>query len=308
MVVVNTDNSLLDTKQLRLFEALYRSGSVTKTAEILDLSQPTVSLSLAKLRKDCDDPLFVRTNNGMLPTPKAEYMINNVQKILSLLEQVSLFNLEFDPRMATREFRIAMTDASHITLLPTIQKKLQEVAPNISIKVIRFDMNLEANLQNGEADLAIGLLPDLDTGFYQQTLFPQDWVCLVKQAHPRINHTLTIDQYMLEKHIGIVSGTGAPLLEEALKKSSIERDVALKIPGFLGLGGLLTETDLVATLPRHIATTLSKHYQLKLIECPFWVEQFTVKQYWHQRYHHDSASRWLRMTCAELFQENNSGI
>jgi DNA-binding transcriptional LysR family regulator len=91
------------------------------------------------------------------------------------------------------------------------------------------------------------------------------------------------------------------LLEAAVKERGMSRQVVLKLPGFLGLSAILASTDLVATLPQHIGETLARTAGLKVWPCPIKIPSFTVKQYWHARYHHDPASRWLRGVCAELF-------
>ena len=154
-------------------------------------------------------------------------------------------------------------------------------------------------LQSGEADLALGLIPTLDSGFYQQALFDQGWVCLCNAGHPRIGAQFELKHYLAEAHVGIVSGTGAQLLEAALQKLGQQRQVQFALPGFLGLLGILSTSDLVATLPRHIGETPALAAGLRVLPCPVAIEDFTVKQHWHTRYHQERASRWLRGGGAE---------
>jgi len=162
-------------------------------------------------------------------------------------------------------------------------------------------------LQAGEADLAIGFLPWLDTGFYQQTLFAQNWICLANAQHPRVldgsSSGWNLKRYQAEAHIGISSGTGYQLLDDAVASQNISRQIKLELPGFLGLAAILSTSDLIATLPRHIGETLARAAGLRMLPCPFEIPGFTVKQYWHARYHHDSGNRWLRGICAELFMK-----
>ena len=149
--------------------------------------------------------------------------------------------------------------------------------------------------------LALGLIPSLEIGFYQQTLFRQDYICLTGPHHPRIDAALSLAHDQTEGHIGIISGTGQQLLEEAVKRFGIERRVILLLPGFLGLTGVLAACDLIVTLPRRIGETLAVLGGLKAHACPFPIPRFSVKQHWHARYHHDMANRWLRGSCAGLF-------
>jgi DNA-binding transcriptional LysR family regulator len=302
---MNKAIDLLDIKHLSLLEQLYSTQSVTRAAEALGQSQPTVSIWLAKLRSQLGDPLFVRTADGMLPTPRTQALMPTVREVLAGLRRLSETSAAFDPATAERRFAICMTDASHITLLPHLLAHVRALAPGVSLAASRIDSHLAAALQSGEADLGLGYLPGLDTGFYQQALFAQDWVCLANAQHPRIPSSAPehwhLAAYQRESHIGISAGTGYHLMDEAVKAQHIERRIRLELPGFLGLAAILSTNDLVATLPRQIGETLARAAGLQVLPCPFEIPGFTVKQYWHARYHHDAASRWLRGVCAQLF-------
>ena len=100
----------------------------------------------------------------------------------------------------------------------------------------------------------------------------------------------------------VSAGTGQKLLEAALARNAIERQIVLELPGFLGLGAVVGNTDLIATLPRHIGETLARPHGLKVHTCPLPIETFLVKQHWHARYHQDPGNRWLRSTISTLFQ------
>ncbi len=296
-----TDAELLDLKLLRLFDLLYNNGSVTRTAEMLGQSQPTVSIWLGQLRRMLNDPLFVRTPAGMQPTPRADALVGIVREALDSLRRLSETQPDFDPSVAKRRFRICMTDASHITLLPQLLAHVRTQAPGVAIVAARIDADTPRALQAVDVDLALGVIPDLEAGFYQQTLFDQDWVCLANARHPRIGKTLSLKTYKAEAHIGIIYGTGHRLLDAALQAHGIERRVLLELPGFLGLPAIVSTTDLIASLPRQIGETLARLGDLRVDPCPVPIPTFAVKQHWHARYHHDAANRWLRGVCAELY-------
>lgn len=296
------DAALLDVKLLRLFDLLYATRSVTRSAERLGQSQPTVSIWLARLRRELRDPLFVRTPEGMQPTPRADALIGTVRAALDALRRLSAWEPEFDPTTARRRFCICMTDASHVTLLPRLLGHLRARAPGARLEATGIDGQTGRLLQSGEADLALGYVPGLEAGFYQQTLYAQDWVCLANPCHPRAVEGLTLRRYGEEGHVAIASGTGHKLLEAALLRERVERRVVLELPGFLGLGAVVLASDLIATLPRHTGETLAAANALRVYPCPVPISSFTVKQHWHARYHHDAGSRWLRGVCADLFQ------
>lgn len=311
-ISMNNELELLDIKLLRLLDRLYDTRSVTRSAEALQQSQPTVSIWLARLRKQLNDPLFVRTADGMLPTPRTDALMGTVREVLRGLQRLNEAASEFNPSTAQRRFCVCMTDASHITLLPRLLSHVRAVAPGVALQAGLINSGLAQALLTGEADIALGYLPWLDTGFYQQTLYSQDWICLVNARHPRLGNELgqdisdkwNQDTYQSEAHIGISSGTGYQLLDGALASLHISRQILLELPGFLGLSAILSTTDLIATLPRHIGETLARTAGLRVLPCPFAIPGFTVKQYWHERYHHDSANRWMRGVCANLFMKS----
>lgn len=293
--------TLPETKLLRLFDVLYTQGSVTGAARTLGLSQPTVSIWLARLREQLGDPLFVRTSEGMSPTPRARDLIDTVRATLEALRAIGGAAPTFDPMRSERRFCIAMTDASHVNLLPRLLGHLRQAAGACSLRASPIDGTLVERLQSGTADLALGLIPELGAGVYQQTLFTQDWVCLARADHPRIGRTLDLPAYRREGHIEIAAGTGHHLLEHALRRAGIERRVVLELPGFLGLSAVLEASDLLVTVPRQTGETLAGRRTLRLHACPFPIAPFSVKQHWHARFHHDPGNRWLRQACMTLF-------
>lgn len=292
---------LPDLKLLQLFDLLYDARSVTRVAEQLGQSQPTISIWLGHLREYLHDPLFIRTPGGMAPTPQADALIGPCREILESLRRFAAWEIAFDPATAQRRFRICMTDASHITLLPRLLAHVRAQAPGVRLEAARIDGNTERALESGEADLAIGYVPWLGGGIYQQKLYDQDWVCLANRHHPRIRARLGMKQYRSEGHVAITAGTGAQLLDQALTRARIERRIVLELPGFLGLGAIVQSTDLITTLPRQIGETLARASDLTVHACPIAVEQFAVRQHWHSRYHHEAGNRWLRGVVVQLF-------
>ncbi|MDM3882606.1 LysR family transcriptional regulator [Pseudomonas alloputida] len=299
---MTTLEALPEPKLLQLFDVLYQCRSVTRAAEQLGQSQPTISIWLARLREQLNDPLFVRTPGGMAPTPRADQLIGPCREVLESLRRLTAWEPQFIAATAQRRFRLCVSDASHITLLPSILNHLRSHAPGIRLEAARIDGNTESALESGEADLAIGFVPWLGGGMYQQVLFEQDWVCLSNPQHPRLGDGMSLERYRAEGHVQISFGTGQKLLEAGLARAGIERRIMLELPAFLGLGKIIRTTDLLGTLPRHIGQTLADMHGLQVHDCPFEVEGFTVKQHWHARYHQDNGNRWLREVVRGLFQ------
>lgn len=180
----------MNTPELRLlqvFDAIHKTRSVSRAAELLELGQPAVSIALGKLREHFSDPLFVRTSSGMEPTPLADELVQPIRHALDAFDAALGHRSSFDPATSERSFRICMTDITHLVLLPRLWGQLRATAPGIRIQISPLDDDTGRKLEAGEADLAVGFIPALEAGFYQQALFRQQYVCLASADHPRIH-------------------------------------------------------------------------------------------------------------------------
>ncbi|MBK9022180.1 MAG: LysR family transcriptional regulator [Sulfuritalea sp.] len=294
----------IDFRLLMVFDAIYKTRSVTAAADALDLGQPAVSVALAKLRHHFGNPLFVRTSNGMEPTPFSEGLVQPVREVLAAVEKVLGHRGEFDPATSDRNFRICMTDISQLVLLPRLWETLRETAPGIRIEIVPMSDDTARLLESGEADLAVGFLPQLEAGFHQQPLFVQSFVCMVARDHPRIGDSLDLARFEAEDHAVISSSGAAPtLLEREIARQGIKRRIALKIPSFLGAAFVIEHTDLLLTVPQRLGEVLQGRGAFRFLPVPFPLPEYEVKQHWHERYHHDEGNRWLRRLVSHLLSD-----
>ncbi|MEJ8850398.1 LysR family transcriptional regulator [Variovorax rhizosphaerae] len=294
----------MDLKLLAVFDEVYKTRSVSRAGENLGLAQSSISISLARLRRHFGDPLFVRTSDGMQPTPHATSLVAPVRQAIELLRGITRQQAVFDPVKAQRMFRICMTDITHLVLLPALINRLRVIAPGINVEITHISGQTPRMLESGEADLAVGFMPQLEAGFYQQKLFEQDFSCVVRRDHPRVRSRLTAAMFKRENHVLVTAaGTGQNLVEEALERLGVQRNIALRLPNYLGMGGLLASTDLMVTVPRRVAETLVRIADVKQLLPPFELPVFSIKQHWHERYQQDPANRWLRGVISDLFLE-----
>lgn len=303
------DNGIyFDIKQLQLLDILYATRSVSKTAERMGQSQPMTSVLLRQIREKVGDPLFIRTSKEMVPTPRAESVVRKAREALDSIRQICDDVPRFNPGVSYRTFRICVPDSSHITFIPKLLNYVSSVAPTVKFETLPVNHETPMLLENGEVDLARGgFVPGMDTGFHQQTLYKQDFICLAKKGHPRITETLTLEDYQRESHIavsyGVADGVNA-LITKALQSQYIERRVQLTLSGFLGIGATIATTELIATLPRTIGETLAANHGLQVLKCPVQFPTYMVMQYWHSRYHREPGNQWLRKLCSEITDAN----
>ncbi|MBL0421114.1 LysR family transcriptional regulator [Ramlibacter sp. AW1] len=292
----------IDLHTLRVFDEIYKSGSLSKTAERLGLTQPAISIALAKLRRQFDDALFVRIGHTMRPTPQAEGMLPNVQAAIAALEGTLSYRLSFDAATTDTTFRIAMTDIGQIVLLPRLLNELAVAAPHASVEMSNITDRAPQLLESGELDLVVGFAPQFPAGFYQQALFRERFACLARSDHPRIRDAPTLDAFKAEGHVVVVtSGTGHLILERTLQSLNVHRPVKVRIPNFLGLATIVGTTDYICTLPRRAALIMARDKGIAAWDVPFELPDYVVKQHWHERQMRDPANRWLREMMSRLF-------
>ncbi|KQV94734.1 LysR family transcriptional regulator [Rhizobacter sp. Root1221] len=295
----------LDLDWLHVFIEIYRTGNVSRAAERLGIAQANASTALNKLRLHFGDRLFVRTSQGMAPTVHAQALYLELVDTVERLSRLAGARPGFDPGTATREFRICMTDISEIVVLPALVNHLRRIAPGVVIEAERISVDSPRRLESGEIDLAVGFMPHLEAGFYQQTLFKQDFVCLAAADHPRIQGPrLTRAKFLAEGHLVVTtSGTGHAIVDKVMAQRGFERRVALKVPSFLGVARIVAQTELLVIAPRRLGLALVQQERVQLLEPPLRLPPFAVKQHWHERFHADAANAWLRRTLAELLAE-----
>lgn len=292
----------IDTRLLNIFHAIYKHQSVSKASIELGIGQPTVSIGLNKLREHFHDPLFVRIGNNMQPTDLSNNIFPEVHDVLTRLQSINDFNLAFDPKTSSHQFNISMTDISHLVLLPKLINYLREHSPYIRLNIVPIDTHTQALMAAGEIDLAIGFLPQLEAGFYQQTLFQQHYVVVANAHHPRLNvETLTSEQYTSELHIDILATGGHYVVEHELQKLGVKRNILVRLPSYLGVGLVVQETDAIATIPNYLSKVLLSRGELKILDLPYEFPEYGVKQHWHSRVHQNPGNQWLRRLCFELF-------
>jgi DNA-binding transcriptional LysR family regulator len=292
----------IDLKLLAIVSELNRTRSVSLTAENLELSQSAVSMSLAKLRRHFNDPLFVRTSSGMEPTPHATELIGLLHRAEGLLQTALGYHVVFDPKTSDRRFTVCSTDIAQVTLLPKLMRRLRELAPGVRVDLRRISEQTPRQLESGEVDLAVGFIRPMGAGFCQQRLFKERFVCVMRRNHPLAGDTLTLEDFEHATHLAITTcGTGHGVVERTLEAKGIRRNVGLTVPSFLGIASIITSLDYLAVVPEQLAEHLTASGSLRAAPLPFHVPPYYIVQHWHERYTHDPASKWFRCVVAELF-------
>lgn len=294
----------LDLNLLLVFHHLLREKRVSAVATVLGMSQPAVSSALGRLRASLGDELFLRTQRGMVPTPYALQLAEPVAVALDGLQQALNVRASFDPTHSERRFTLAMTDVGEMYFLPVLMDLLASAAPGVTLNVVAVTRaNLKDDMASGHVDLALGLLPQLQVGYFQQALFRQPYVCLMREAHPLARRAaLTLDEFAAASHVRVTAaGTGHGRVDEALERQGLQRRIRLTVPHYVALGDVLGHSDLIATVPERFAQRVTGPFALTTRPLPLAVDGSAIHQFWHARLHKDPGHQWLRGQVSQLF-------
>jgi DNA-binding transcriptional LysR family regulator len=295
--------SRIDLNLFIVFEAVYRTRNLTRAAELLFITQPAVSNALARMRKTFDDPLFVSTPAGMLPTPVSENIIGRVREALQLLDSSTHAGERFDPATSQRTFRLSMNDLTEAMLLPALEEVLQRHAPGIRIEsYFTTRREVAEALASGEVHLAIDAPLIDDPQLEQAPLGGDRYACLLRKDHPFRKKKLTLDDYLRLGHIHVSSRRqGLGLVDTELNKLGQRRNVLTRVQHYLVAPLIAMRTDLVLTAP----LKLLQRYDARILKLPFDLPGLESHGYWHRSVAGDPAHRWLREQIGELMQVQN---
>jgi molybdate transport repressor ModE-like protein len=285
-----------DLTQIRLLAELARLGSVSAASRRIGLSQSAASHALAKLRRQLGDPLFTRTHDGFKPTPYGERLGKAAADALDRLAEGLAAKRSFDPSTSTKQFTFYLSDVGQIVMLPELINVVQREAPGVVVRSAPIPLDNPAlPLISGEVDLAVGVFTNLTTGFRQTLLFRERFVCVVRAGHPRFRDGMTLQAFKEVRHaIADSTGMAHAFIDDVLAKHRIVRQDVLRVPGFHVLPLIVANTDLLAFIPGRLADTVAAHEPLKVLNPPLHLPPVDIRMFWHERYHHDPANRWMR--------------
>lgn len=282
----------IDLNLFVVFETIYEENNLTRAAELLHVTQPTVSNALTRLRRVYDDPLFIRAGRGVAPTPLARRLIGPVQQALKVL-QASLDDLmAFDAWTSDRCFRISASDIVASQLLPELIKDLAQSAPGTSVQCIRIDRrDVSGALAAGDLDLAIDIAQLSGASLNSQPLFDGSYVCIMREGHPSQDRDLTIEHLLELDHIAVSSRTrGRSYLELMLSRMGRRIEPKLRVQNFLSAFEVVKRSDLVMITTQ----SFSEHAGIRVRELPFTQPTLGSSLYWHRNVEDDPANRWFR--------------
>jgi DNA-binding transcriptional LysR family regulator len=283
-----------DLNLLAVFDAVMRDRSVTRAAGRLGLSQPATSHALARLRHMMRDELFIRSPDGMTPTPRAEQLAGPVRNALNELA-LALEPETFAPATARHRFVLALNNYAAVVLAPPLAAAVAAAAPSIELDLRPSGtLDIVVALDRGEVDLALGRADTPGERFASVPILEDTFVLVMRAGHKAMKRPLSAPALASLSHLEISSAredTG--FIDRFLADNGLARRVMLRAP-YISVAKLLAQSDMVATLSRRIALTLIEDHPLQAREAPCPSPTIVTRMTWHRRRDNQPAHRWLR--------------
>lgn len=291
----------VDLNLFIVFDAIYTEANLTRAGQIVGITQPAVSNALARLRETFNDPLFVRTAQGMVPTPMAQNIIAPVRNALQLLRVSVQESRTFNPLQANKTFRISMTDLTEAVIFPPLFQRLRRLAPNVKIEsMLAKRRETTKELAAGRLDFAMDAPLNTDPQVRHVKLLEDRYVCAMRRGHPLARDKLSVEEYLSLSHIHISSRrSGLGMVDLALGKMGLQRKIALRSQHYMMATQVIQHTDMAVTVPERFA----RRHDLHQAALPVDIPPLETHIYWHESTDQDPANRWMREQMIEIAQQ-----
>lgn len=306
--------SRIDFNLLKYLDVLLRERNVTRAAEQLGITQPAMSNGLKRLRELFNDPILIRTSEGMTATERARALQPLVRQVIAQAEAMVTPEETFRPDASRRVFRIMTSDYAEATLVPRIVRRLRQEAPQVVLDFLTPSDVSYPDMEQGRVDMAINRFNEIPGSFHQITLWRDSFACLLNRDNPIVG-SFDLEAYLSAQHIW-VSKTGFGVgfgmnperlgglgwIDQALERLGKSRKISIFTRHYQMPALLAMNNDLVATLPSRVARMQAQNPQLVIKEPPFEIPEFELKMAWSPLLQHNAAHRWLRRLIQEEAQ------
>lgn len=288
----------IDLNLLAAFDALMSERNVTRAATQVGVSQPAMSAALSRLRKQFGDPLFLRSADGLLPTPRARELAEPIMQALRQIEATLVRKPEFVPSNATLRVNLGLSDYPAFVLLPALLEAIAQQAPGVSIDVHAFNDRDDAVdlLDAGAVDAAIGVPPTHpESRILTRPILRDEFVTIIARDHPAARRAMNMKTYLGLPHV-LVSPEGQRhgLVDQMLAQHGKQRTLALTMPQMFAVPAIVARSGMIATLMKRVALNSPASRKLALFPPPVALPEIAFHLIWHRRSDGNPAQQWFR--------------
>jgi DNA-binding transcriptional LysR family regulator len=302
----------VDLNLLVYLDALLKERNVTKAAHQLGLSQPAMSNGLRRLREVFEDPLLIRTSDGMTPTERAQELQPTIREVLATIDKAVQPKTEFDAMTSDRVFRIMASDYAEPTLIPPLVERLRKEAPGISLDIMTPSDVDFYDVEQGKVDMVINRFDSMPQSFHQKNLWGDRFVCLFSRNNPIIDN-FNLETYLQAHHIWVnKTGMGAGVginpkdvqrrgwVDNALFEIGKTRNIRVYTRHYQAAMQLASQQDLIVTIPYKATLLPVPTEEFVVMEAPFSIPEMTLSMAWSPLLQHNPAHRWMRGLITEI--------
>jgi LysR family nod box-dependent transcriptional activator len=291
----------IDLNLLVALDALLTERNVTRAGERLCLSQSAMSGTLSRLRQLFDDELLVRVGRNLELTAYAEEIAGPVRQCLQQLEDLLNAKRAFEPASESRVMRIAATDYVVLLMLAPLVKKLEELAPGMSVQFVKLDSAARVGLAEGDIDFCI-MPKGVESPLPSVDLFEDPWVCILWDQHPTLGAQMTREEFLAQSHMTFSLGDEghASVADAHLLRAGYRRKVVATTESFTNAPFLLQGTSMLTMVPRRLAERLREAAHIRLVDIPFEVPPLAEKLIWNPRFTQSRPHIWMRDLIAAI--------
>lgn len=287
-------------KQLPALLTILETRNLTKAAQQLNVTQSAMSKTLRQIRDMFNDPILVRHGNHYILTQRGEQLKRELPPLMDPLYSL-LYDGSFDHTRSSRTFTLASCDYTAQYILPLICHNIADEAPDIPVKFKLWEQSGLRKLSHQDQDVVITTTVDIPDNLYGRQLAEDRLVIMMRKDHPFASEDLQLTDYIAANHIAVcANGDADHLIEQLLANHGLQRKIVVRLPLFMPCTTLVEQSDVLLTLPAHVAATLVKHSNCVVRSLPFHCTQLKYYIFWHAKHQHDPAHQWFRAHCSSI--------
>lgn len=284
----------VDLNLLPVFDAIMEAGQLSRAAETLGMSQPAISAALQRLRHTLGDPLFVRTHQGMLPTPRARELHGQLSQQLAAMRDTLDPANRFTPATSQRRFRVLSNDYFELVVLPSLLARLRQEAPEVVVEVVLAADDMPQKLVTAEADVAVDAFAPENDRLRRQVLLEERLAVVARKQHPVLKGHCSKQQFLEAEHVVLPARNRRLPLDQILNEPGWQRRTGAQVTQFTSLLTTCSGSDLIATVPERLARQYAEALGLQTLPFPAEVPALPVYLLWSPVMDRDPAQQWFR--------------
>jgi DNA-binding transcriptional LysR family regulator len=293
-----------DLHLLLCFDALAATGSVSRAAQRMDMPQPSMSRALARLRETFGDDLFLRTRNGVTPTPKALELIGPVREALSQIDGILNPAPAFDPLTTTAKVTLTSTGYAEAVLMPFVVSRLERGAPGLTLETRVPNREMaDLRLERGEIDFRIGGVDQPPEKLRFANLFEDRFVCIARAGHPVVRSKVTLNEFCALPQVRTVIRSHMESADRAVHAYGKRIRYAVTSHDYAAVPHIVSRSNLIATVPERIVDLLMRGVAIRKYDCPVTMPRIAIRLFWHDRTHRSALHKWFRALVVEAAGE-----